>query len=172
MAYVIRSITHKTYLLRRYGELSAQDGILVIKKPSSNPQIQHQTVCYGVVNFDQREAAECAKHALHNTYFGGRRLRVEWNRASRKSVVTRFPSEEIIPADPLLHYAPQSPVISIYVQFETLGTESTANEALITEVFEPFGHMTGCFIKTNNTSVSGLRQHGYAFVHFDNRYGK
>lgn len=154
----------------RYGDLSPQDGILVIKKPSSNPQIQHQTVCYGVVNFDQRESAETAKNALHNTYFGGRRLRVEWNRASRKSLVTRFPSEESLPNDPLLNYAPQSPVISIYVQFETLDTESTANEALIAEVFEPFGHMTGCFIKTNNTSVSGLRQHGYAFVHFDNRY--
>lgn len=158
-----------TSVAHRYGELSAQDGILVIKKPSSNPQIQHQTVCYGVVNFDQRECAETAKNALHNTYFGGRRLRVEWNRASRKSLVSRLPSEDSLPSDPLHHYAPQSPVISIYVQFETLDTDSIANEALIAEVFEPFGHMTGCFIKTNNTSVSGLRQHGYAFVHFDNR---
>jgi hypothetical protein len=49
-----------------------------------------------------------------------------------------------------------------------LGNECKVNEALIKEIFEPFGNMTDCFIKTNNTSVSGLRQHGYAFVHFDN----
>jgi hypothetical protein len=47
-----------------------------------------------------------------------------------------------------------SPVISIYVQFETLDAESVVNESLITEVFQPFGHMTGCYIKTNNSSVS------------------
>jgi hypothetical protein len=47
-----------------------------------------------------------------------------------------------------------APVISIYVQFETVDAESKVTEALITEVFQRFGHMTGCFIKTNNTSVS------------------
>jgi RNA recognition motif-containing protein len=144
--------------------------VLIIKKPSSNPQIQNQIVCYGVIHFDQRESAETAKNNLNNTYFGGRRLRVEWNRASKKSLSTRFPVDEIVPSEPLLHFSSMSPVISIYVQFETLDSESRVNEALITEIFEPFGNMTGCFIKTNNTSVSGLRQHGYAFVHFDNRY--
>ena len=153
----------------RYGDLSATDGILVIKKPSSNPQIQNQIVCYGVIHFDQRESAETAKNDLNNTYFGGRRLRVEWNRASRKSLAARFPTEENYCSESLLHYSSMSPVISIYIQFETLDSDSRVNEALITEIFEPFGHMTGCFIKTNNTSVSGLRQHGYAFVHFDNR---
>ena len=145
--------------------------MLVIKKPSSNPQIQNQIVCYGVIHYEQRESAETAKNNLNNTYFGGRRLRVEWNRASRKSLVTRFSADENSqPSEPLLHYSSMSPVISIYVQFETLDSESRVNEALIMEIFEPFGNMTGCFIKTNNTSVSGLRQHGYAFVHFDNRY--
>ena len=154
----------------RYGDLSRQDGVLIIKKPSSNPQIQNQIVCYGVIHYDQRESAETAKNNLNNTYFGGRRLRVEWNRASKKSLSTRFPVDEIVQSEPLLHFSSMSPVISIYVQFETLDSESRVNEALITEIFEPFGNMTGCFIKTNNTSVSGLRQHGYAFVHFDNRY--
>ena len=156
-------------IFSRYGDLSATDGILVIKKPSSNPQIQNQIVCYGVIHFDQRESAETAKNDLNNTYFGGRRLRVEWNRASRKSLAARFPTEENYCSESLLHYSSMSPVISIYIQFETLDSDSRVNEALITEIFEPFGHMTGCFIKTNNTSVSGLRQHGYAFVHFDNR---
>jgi RNA recognition motif. (a.k.a. RRM, RBD, or RNP domain) len=150
--------------------LNSQDGVVVIKKPSSNPQIQNQIVCYGVIHFDQRDGAEAAKNNLNNTYFGGRRLRVEWNRASRKSLVTRFNGEEMPLSEPLLHYSSMSPVISIYVQFETLDSESRVTESLITEIFEHYGNMTGCFIKTNNTSVSGLRQHGYAFVHFDNRY--
>jgi RNA recognition motif. (a.k.a. RRM, RBD, or RNP domain) len=143
--------------------------VVVIKKPSSNPQIQNQIVCYGVIHYDQRDGAEAAKNNLNNTYFGGRRLRVEWNRASRKSLVTRFAGDEMPLSEPLLHYSSMSPVISIYVQFETLDSESRVTESLITEIFEHYGNMTGCFIKTNNTSVSGLRQHGYAFVHFDNR---
>jgi RNA recognition motif. (a.k.a. RRM, RBD, or RNP domain) len=153
----------------RYGDLNSQDGVTVIKKPSSNPQIQNQIVCYGVIHYDLRDGAEAAKNNLNNTYFGGRRLRVEWNRASRKSLVTRFGNDEMPPSEPLLHYSSMSPVISIYVQFETLDSESRVTESLITEIFEHYGNMTGCFIKTNNTSVSGLRQHGYAFVHFDNR---
>ena len=157
-----------TVFIYRYGELSPIDGVLVIKKQSSNPQIQNQIVCYGVIHFDQRESAEAAKNNLNNTYFGGRRLRVEWNRASRKSLVTRYPAEDTHP-EPIFHYSSMSPVISIYVQFETLDSDSKVNEALITEIFEQFGHMTSCYIKTNNTSVSGLRQHGYAFVHFENR---
>lgn len=82
----------------------------------------------------------------------------------------RQPVDEVAQESSLLHYTHQAHVISIYVQFETLDTETRVNEALITEVFEPFGHMTGCFIKNNNTSASGLRQHGYAFVHFNNSY--
>jgi hypothetical protein len=107
------------------------DGILLIKKPSSNPHTQHQTVCYGVINFDQRENAECAKIDLNNSYHKGRRLRVEWNRASRKSLVTRHPYD-LTPSESHFSLC-QSPVISIYVQFETLDTGGLVTEALFTE---------------------------------------
>lgn len=146
--------------------LSPYDGVLVIKKPSSNPQMYNQTVCYGVIHFEQRDSAENARNDLNNTYFGGRRLRVEWNRGTRKFIGTRH-SDDDLPSESCNQSV--APVISIYVQFETINSEARVNELLIKDLFEPFNNMTGCFIKTNNTSVSGLRQHGYAFVHFSNR---
>lgn len=131
--------------------------------------MHNQTVCYGVIHFEQRESADNARNDLNNTYFGGRRLRVEWNRASRTSLSARYPTEEGFSNDSLINSSPVLPVISIYVQFETINSDIRVNETLLTDIFKPFGNMTGCYIKTNNTSAGGLKQHGYAFVHFGNR---
>lgn len=59
------------------------------------------------------------------------------------------------------------PVISVYVQFETIGEDVRVSEGVIREVFDKFGHVTGCFIKSNFVSNNGKRQYGYAFVHFE-----
>lgn len=59
------------------------------------------------------------------------------------------------------------PVISVYVQFETISEDVRVSEGVIREVFDKFGHVTGCFIKSNFVSNNGKRQYGYAFVHFE-----
>lgn len=68
---------------------------------------------------------------------------------------------------PYVHHVPMSPVVSVYVQFETVDSEARVSEHVIREVFEPFGLLTGCFIKSNYISSNGKRQYGYAFVHFE-----
>ena len=188
-------------LFSKFGSFSAQEPILIIKKPSVNPLNPNQIVCYVVINFEDRENAENARASTNMMFFNGRRIRVEWNRASRKSLTTRYSLEDIasgyrgstttssltpnishssLPNTTTLGYynasnssnnnqnsTPPINVISIYVQFETIDPESQVSEQIISEIFEIYGNMTGCFIKTNNTSVSGVRQHGYAFVHFE-----
>ena len=72
-------------LYAKYGRLSETDPVVIIKKPSNNPLLSNsQIICYGVVSFASRDDTESAKNATHNTYFGGRKLRVDWNRPSTK----------------------------------------------------------------------------------------
>lgn len=126
----------------KYGKLVENDSILVIKKPSLNPMKTNQMCCYGVVHFVARIDAETAKNATHGIFFGGRRLRVEWNRPSMKprlgGVGGGYPhlfgegaSSEMMTTPgyynnnggTLPGSSPsggQTAVLSLYVQFETL----------------------------------------------------
>ena len=126
-------------LFSKYGKLMEIDPILVIKSPSKNPVKPNQICCYGVIHFVERTDAETAKNATHGIFFGGRRLRVDWNRPSQKprlggvgssgyphllgdlsltsSEMTRGYYQSQLPG---LSPSGQPAVLSLYVQFETL----------------------------------------------------
>jgi RNA recognition motif-containing protein len=131
---------------------------------------------YAYVHYEQREHASLARAQLNQYELKGRNLRVEWNRASRKFANSAGYADakgEICDQNMERTFYNSAPVISIYVQFETIEADAKVSESLIREVFEPFGLLTGCFIKTNYVSSNGKRQYGYAFVHFEcSAYGQ
>ena len=125
-------------LFSKYGKMVEIDPILVIKKPSQNPVKPNQICCYGVIHFTDRADAETAKNATHGIFFGGRRLRVEWNRPSMKPrLASMFPfptlgdastSSSSSSSDLTRGYyngqgsspTGQAAVLSLYVQYETM----------------------------------------------------
>ena len=123
-------------LFAKYGKMVEIDPILVIKKPSQNPVKPNQICCYGVIHFVERSDAENAKNGTHGIFFGGRRLRVEWNRPSMKLRVGAsaypYPMGDMSTSDmtkgnynghlqgQALPTGQQAAVLSLYVQFETM----------------------------------------------------
>jgi RNA recognition motif-containing protein len=60
-----------------------------------------------------------------------------------------------------------SPVVSVYVQFESISPSARISESGMKLVFEPFGKVVGCYIKSSYLSKDGNREFGYGFVHFE-----
>jgi len=115
-----------------------------------------------------RENAEEARIALNGTLLGTKSIRVEFNR-KKQSMKTQ---QQTVNSDLNNNMMVSSGnVISIYVQFESNdATVMRVNESFLMQVFEPFGSVTDCYIKSSNYSECGRRQHGYGFIHFENTY--
>ena len=127
-------------LYSKYGKLADVDPVLIMKRSSSNPLNRFQTVCYGVVHFAERHDAETALNATNNTFYNGRRLRVDWNRPSMKSRQNKYPptastttnlqssegSDYTMSQPHAMSHGlvklPTRDVLSIYVQFESFLT--------------------------------------------------
>lgn len=151
------------FLFASYGELENNDGIILFRK-----DIPGYTN-YAHVNFQKRDDAAAAKSALNQSEFFGRYLRVEWNRSPKKFTeaaislnsnmsspiatavqVTGHTTNVLIPTTGHI-MAPTNdrgtyvccPVLSIYVQFETVQEGARVSEATIRNIFEPFGGVTG-----------------------------
>jgi RNA recognition motif-containing protein len=147
-----------------HGEVESNDGIILFRK-----DIPGYTN-YAHINFRNRESATAAKAALNQYELFGRFLRVEWNR-SHKKLNESSSTTLISTTDTMMMHVPTNsnddtttdsvltssfpttsgdrgtyvccPVLSVYVQFETIQEGVRVSEATIRSVFEPFGFVTG-----------------------------
>ena len=180
ISHLDTSITEETLysLFSQYGELIAApsfsndstntNGAVIIHNskldPDSDSGKSSYTCSYATITFMCRENAEEARIALNGTILGSKTIRVEWNR--KKQINKLFGG--------VIESKDHSNVISIYVQFESIDINAVkVNEAFLMQVFESFGGVTDCYIKSNNFSEDGRKQFGYAFIHFENNvYGQ
>ena len=194
ISHLDNSITEETLygLFSQYGELIAApsfsgsantNGAVIIH----NSKTDHETnspCTYATITFMNRENAEEARVNLNGTLLGTkyisfnliqlililincRSIRVEWNRKKQSQTKMQAYNTDLN----LSNMLPSSNVISIYVQFESNDASIVrVNEQFLMHVFEAFGGVTDCYIKSSNYSECGRKQHGYGFIHFENTY--
>jgi RNA recognition motif-containing protein len=109
---------------------------------------------YATVSYNSKETADEARIKYNGYMLNGRALKVQWNKKKR--------FDESISSLPLRVGGTHKSTVSIYIQFES--APGSITEESLGEIFEPFGNVTGVYIKTLHEE--GGRQHGYGFVHF------
>ena len=143
----------------------------LLRKPSNN--VPGQTVCYGTVAFASRADAERAVLATNNSSFGGRRIKVAFYRHSHNSGrSTPSYSGDLVGDErgaSYRSYAPaalapsvpapyqQDAVISVYVVYG-----GAVDEEFFVELFQPYGAVTGVYIKGCTSSLDAASARGYA----------
>lgn len=167
---------HYHYYNHSFSGSSNTNGAVIIHNSTKNDQDCDRptpALCtYATITFMNRENAEEARQALNGALLGTKTIKVEWN---RKKQPQQKPSMQTFNHDPNLNSSnmmvSSSNVLSIYVQFEANDTTLVrVTETFLMQIFEPFGGVTDCYIKSSNYSECGKRQHGYGFIHFENTY--
>lgn len=145
-------------LFESYGELENKDGIILFRKDVPG------YTNYAHVNFCERSAASTARTELNQYEFYGRLLRVEWNRSPKKFTDAIVPVSSTIASESSIHsnlMVPVNdrgtykldPVLSVYVQFETIVPGQRVTEETLLNVFESFGSVIGMFSLGINSIV-------------------
>jgi hypothetical protein len=111
---------------------------------------------YGFVQMKTHQAACNAIEKLNGTYICDRPIRIGWARGNsylNMGQRRRYP-------DGL------DPVVSIYVQFRTVGEEAMVTEEHLHSIFSSFGEVESVHIKSITREAYSTKQRGWGFVHF------
>ena len=132
-------------------DLCTSDNAVIIHKGANGV-----SSIYATVSYNSKDSADEARIKYNGYMLNGRTLKVQWNK--KKRLEESSPSLATTKEIGNMHKS----TVSIYIQFESSQTSIT--EELLSEIFEPFGNVTGVYIKTLHEE--GGRQHGYGFVHY------
>ena len=132
---------------------------------------------FGSVHFLKHEDAAEAKLKLAGGLFQEKALHVEWNliTSNRQKYAdsSGYARTGYYHSHDHQNYhqsgigsGESDPVISLYVQFETVEESICVEEEVLKNIFSQFGNVTNVSIKNFNIDPYSSQQRGYAFVHY------
>lgn len=132
-------------------EIFRQEGFEIINAKLMRGKQSLSSLSYGFVLMNTKNEAIRAISALDSKLVYGRKLRVKWARPNvKENKNTEF-------------------VNSVYVKFQILSPDKFITEETLREIFSYFGIVTDVSVKTSTMNqISGVRDSGYGFVHFQN----
>ena len=158
------TIDDLTKLFRPFGPLYEEDTRIFKTGRGGN---------FAQVHFVNRKDASNAKKKLSGAVFKDQKaLHVEWNviTSSRQNGCDADMPREDSFVSHRLHDGSlnleNGPVISLYVQFETVEDDVCVEEEQLRKIFKQFGDVTSVCIKNFSIDPVTGQQRGYAFVHY------